>query len=211
MSDTPLFHWDYKQRLWVDRNGRAVNDGLQYHLGRFGPALPPLEDRVGPTIQTTVNLQQPVEEPVARYFATGATRDVDQDKLDFEGFLSPLVIERFARYMHKNRKQSDGRLRDSDNWQKGMPRRTFMASGWRHFMDWWYWHRTGRELRESVEDALCGLLFNVSGYLHEVLLKRSISDGLADASRVPADSASPLVVSPSEVEADHKEECVGQQ
>lgn len=68
-----------------------------------------------------------------RTFDTGATRDTDEGKLDFEGFLSPLALERFAEYMNKHRQQSDGSLRDSDNWQKGIPVKQYMKSMWRHF------------------------------------------------------------------------------
>jgi hypothetical protein len=103
-----------------------------------------------------------------RTFDTGATRDDESNKYDYEGFLSPLVLEAFAAYMHQNRVQVDGSLRDSDNWQKGMPLDCYMKSGFRHFMDWWMEHR-GRASREGLEDALCGLLFNVMGYLHETL------------------------------------------
>lgn len=103
-----------------------------------------------------------------REFATGATRDSDKDKLDFEGFLSPLVLERFAQYMHKHRLQPDGTLRDSDNWQQGIPLDVYMKSGWRHFFDWWKEHR-GLEGRDDVEEAVCALLFNAMGYLHEHL------------------------------------------
>jgi hypothetical protein len=111
-----------------------------------------------------------------RQFASGATRDGEDGKLDYEGFLSPLVLERFARYMHKHRAQGDGKLRDSDNWQKGIPLAAYMKSGWRHFMDWWQIHRGkpwGRPAEnEALEDALCALLFNVQGYLHELLSER---------------------------------------
>jgi len=103
-----------------------------------------------------------------REFDTGATRNTEEGKYDYEGFISPLVIERFAEYMHKHRFQADGKVRESDNWQKGMPLEVFMKSAWRHFMDWWMEHR-GHESREGLEDALCGLLFNLSGYLHETL------------------------------------------
>ena len=34
-----------------------------------------------------------------RNFASGATRDDDKDKYDFEGFFSPIVLESFAAYM----------------------------------------------------------------------------------------------------------------
>jgi hypothetical protein len=110
-------------------------------------------------------------DPVIRTFSTGATRDVDQDKLDFEGFLSPLVLQRYAEYMHANRVQPDGNLRDSDNWQKGIPKDAYMKSGWRHFVEWWSGHRTYTGYG-PLETALCALLFNVMGYLHETLKAR---------------------------------------
>lgn len=106
-----------------------------------------------------------------RQFNTGATRDTDDGKLDYEGFLSPLVVERFAEYMHGHRVQSDGGLRASDNWQKGMPRSSYMKSGWRHFFDWWKEHR-GHRTKDGLENALCALLFNVQGYLHELIKER---------------------------------------
>lgn len=101
-------------------------------------------------------------------FDTGATRDIATDKLDYEGFLSPLVLEAFGTYMHHHRKMLDGSLRDSDNWQKGMPLTVYMKCGWRHFFDWWKEHR-GLPSREGLVFALLGLLFNVQGYLHETL------------------------------------------
>ena len=76
-----------------------------------------------------------------RYFETGATRNTDATSHDFEGFISPLVISRFGEYMHSHRQQADGKLRDSDNWQKGIPQDSYMKSGWRHFLDWWMGHR----------------------------------------------------------------------
>jgi len=103
-----------------------------------------------------------------REFDTGATRDTDEGKYDYEGFLSPLVVERFGQYMTKHRKQADGNVRDSDNWQKGIPLDAYMKSGWRHFIDWWKEHRH-HKTKEGVEEALCALMFNVMGYLHEYL------------------------------------------
>jgi len=115
-----------------------------------------------------------VESKTVRTFETGATRDQDTTKYDYEGFLSPLVLERYAAYMHKNRVQRDGTVRDSDNWQKGIPFDAYMKSGWRHFMEWWRLHRGpapnhGDHYSDLLEDALCAILFNVSGYLHEYL------------------------------------------
>lgn len=103
-----------------------------------------------------------------RQYESGATRDTDTDKLDYEGFLSPLVLEEYARYMHKHRIQADGNLRDSDNWQKGIPKEDYMKSMWRHFMDVFKNHR-GVPADEDIKTALCAVLFNASGYLHEAM------------------------------------------
>lgn len=101
-----------------------------------------------------------------RKFNTGATRNVDDNKFDYEGFLSPIALEEFAKYMHKNRVQADGNIRDSDNWQKGIPLESYMKSMWRHFFDVWKSHR-GIETPEDMITNLSALLFNIQGYLHE--------------------------------------------
>jgi hypothetical protein len=59
-------------------------------------------------------------------------------------------------------------MRDSANWTRGIPLDAYMKSGWRHFMDVWQEHR-GIETKDGLEAALCALIFNASGYLHEVL------------------------------------------
>ena len=112
--------------------------------------------------------EETVEAHRVRKFDTGATRDTDDGKLAYYGFLSPLALRRFAQYMHEHRVQSDGSLRDPDNWQKGIPFDAYMDSGWRHFMDWWLLDR-GYDADSDLETALCALLFNVQGYLHEFL------------------------------------------
>lgn len=103
-----------------------------------------------------------------RTFSTGATRDTDQNKLDYDGFLSPSVIQRFAVYMHGNRIQSDGSLRASDNWKAGIPIDEYMKSMWRHFMEVWSIHQA-QDDEADIETALCALKFNVDGMLHELL------------------------------------------
>ena len=110
-----------------------------------------------------------------REFETGATRDNDDGKFDYEGFLSPIVLKRFAQYMHKHRLQADGQLRASDNWKRGIPFSAYMKSLFRHFMDVWAYHAQGAhsvEDLDALENALCATLFNVQGYLHELLKLR---------------------------------------
>lgn len=99
-----------------------------------------------------------------RYFETGATRDSEAGKLDYEGFLSPRVLRHYAEYMHTNRLQADGKLRDSDNWQKGIPVPAYMKSLFRHFMELWAIYR--EEGRIDVPTA-CAVLFNVMGLIYE--------------------------------------------
>lgn len=107
------------------------------------------------------------EKEKIRTFETGATRDAADDKPDYEGFLSPLVIRMYGEYMNKHRLQPDGQLRDSDNWQKGIPKKEYVKSLLRHVIDLWLFNR-GYKGRDTIEDALCGILFNVMGYMHEL-------------------------------------------
>ena len=106
-----------------------------------------------------------------REFPKGANRNHNEDKLNFSGFMCPLVIERFAEYMHENRVQDDGKIREADNWKKGIPLDSYMDSAWRHFHDIWMEHE-GYKSREGLEKALMGLLFNTMGYTHEILKEK---------------------------------------
>jgi len=105
-----------------------------------------------------------------RQFGSGATRDTAENKLDYDGFLCPAVLQRYAQYMHRHRKQSDGTLRDSDNWQKGIPMECYRKSLWRHFWDVWVHFRSDAlcvPIDPDRQEALCGVLFNTMGLLHE--------------------------------------------
>jgi hypothetical protein len=128
-------------------------------------------------------MRNPIEVPekdsgVLRQFSSGATRDTAAGKHDYDGFLSPLVLEAFGTYMDFNRLLPTGATRDSDNWQKGIPLPVYVKSGWRHFIDWWRHHR-GYTTHEGLVWAICGLLFNANGYLHEYL--KAHPDALRDA------------------------------
>jgi len=112
-----------------------------------------------------------------REFKTGATRNNDDNKLDYEGFLSPLVLKRYAEYMNKHRLQEDGSLRDSDNWQLTYGEDHYaicMKSLTRHFMDIWLHQRgEGEQAQEDLETALCAVLFNTNSYLFKLLKDKS--------------------------------------
>ena len=74
--------------------------------------------------------------------------------------------------MHKHRKQADGSVRASDNWQKGMSLFVYMKSICRHYMDVRLWHRGRKTI--DIEEALCALIFNAKGYLFEILKEKSL-------------------------------------
>jgi hypothetical protein len=107
-----------------------------------------------------------------RQFESGAVRNSDHDSLDYEGFLSPTALHRYAVYMHSHRYQADGTLRASDNWTKGIPQKEYLKSLLRHVMDVWLLFR-GAPAREDKETALCAIIFNAQGLLHEVLKEKS--------------------------------------
>jgi len=110
-----------------------------------------------------------------RKFESGSTRDSDEGKLDYEGFISPIVLKKYAEYMNKHRIQSNGKLRESDNWQKGIPKEQYMKSLLRHVMDLWLEHR-GYKSRDGIEEALCGIIFNSMGYLYELIKYKEVKE-----------------------------------
>lgn len=107
----------------------------------------------------------------SREFETGAIRDTAEGKLDFEGFLSPFALERFAQYMHAARTMPDGSFRDSDNWQLGIPEEQYLKSLLRHVISIWKAYRADPE--NVPEDELCAAFFNIQGLLHERVTRPS--------------------------------------
>jgi hypothetical protein len=109
-----------------------------------------------------------------RQFETGANRDTQDGKLVYEAFFSPIVLRRMAEYMHGHRTQSNGAMRAGDNWQSGLPVATYQDSLVRHLVDAWYaWRVYGwrGQTQRALEDLLCAIVFNASGYLFELLKK----------------------------------------
>lgn len=136
---------------------------------------------------------------VIRQFETGATRNTANGKNDYVGFNNPLVELHFGNYMNEHRIQSDGTLRASDNWQKGIDRDTYLSSLDRHTKDLWALHKGYFAYKETKdngeythylineiidlpnnwkiitkEDALGGIRFNCDGYWLEEIKKGGI-------------------------------------
>ncbi|MCI0559646.1 MAG: hypothetical protein MN733_14225 [Nitrososphaera sp.] len=107
-----------------------------------------------------------------RQFSTGATRDTGSNKPQLSLYISPLVLKRYGQFMLKHQRQSDGTIRAGDNWQKGIPGSVYLDSEIRHVLDFWLWQRGFQEEMVepgNIEDALCAIIFNASGQLHEIL------------------------------------------
>ena len=103
---------------------------------------------------------------MSRTFESGAVRDTLEGKLQYEGYLNPLVLHRFATYMLHHQTLKDGSTRAADNWQKNLPCDVLMDSLLRHVMDVWLYHRGyTAEPVEELEDSLCGILFNTQALL----------------------------------------------
>ena len=115
------------------------------------------------------------EFPKVRTFATGATRDTNAGKPDYTGYCCPLVKKRFGEYMLNHQTQSDGQVREANNWKKGIPYEEYIRSGDRHWTDVLLhldgFHATARE---ELEEALCAMFFHVQGALRALLLEREI-------------------------------------
>jgi len=102
-----------------------------------------------------------------RVFDTGATRNSDTGKVDFDGFLSVAVLRSYGDYMNKNRTLEDGSYRRSDNWKLGINKEQYVKSMYRHFFD--VVDANGSKGTIDAIEPLNALLFNVMGLLHEHL------------------------------------------
>jgi hypothetical protein len=107
-------------------------------------------------------------------FPTGATRSTSEDKVDFEGHINPEVQAIFGQYMHDHRVQRDGRLRASDNWQRGVPIYRYVKSLIRHTFEFWRMWRGNIVINVdnghpfTLREVLCAIRFNVDGLIYEL-------------------------------------------
>lgn len=101
-----------------------------------------------------------------RVFEGGATRQSDEGKLHYKGFLSPRALRKYAEYMESHRVQADGNTRDPDNWKKGIPLDAYEDSFIRHVFEWWELIEVGN--REEAKEITPALFFNIQGWMHEM-------------------------------------------
>lgn len=109
-------------------------------------------------------------------FKTGATKSPSTERWAPARFTSAIVLNRYYEFMHKNRFQKDGTVREPDNWKLGIPSKNYFASLDRHFHEaklMWEFpettHYNDASQKLEWEDTLCAILFNVMGLLFNVL------------------------------------------
>ena len=111
-----------------------------------------------------------------RDFTSGATRDTVEGKLSYVKALSPIVLKRYLQYLSAHREQADGSIRDFDNWKQGIPKEVYLDSLVRHSIDLWLLmqHYSAEDNHGPViiENALCAIMFNSMGLLHEILKEK---------------------------------------
>lgn len=108
-----------------------------------------------------------------RKFSTGATRDTNEGKLDYARALCPLVLQYYVDYLGRHRTMPDGSKRDWDNWKKGLDNKESFSSLMRHthavhlIMDGF--NAYDNHGKVNIKDALCGVIFNATTMLREIL------------------------------------------
>lgn len=110
-----------------------------------------------------------------RQFETGATRDSDDhpDKPNYVKALSPIVLREYVKYLGRHRTMPDGTKRDWDNWKGGLPIDVYMEGLLRHVMAVWLiqhgYKAYDNNGEVTLKDSLNGVVFNTTGFLHEIL------------------------------------------
>jgi hypothetical protein len=182
--------WRHPEKKWSEpisreefeeRAKKSMSVQLHSPSNYRKPAFPiihSVSSTVGET--STHELLVKTDDVQIRHFETGATRNPSTHKINPAKAMSSLVMERYCRYMASRRVQPGGEIRSDDNWKKGIDLDSYMESGQRHNLHWLEIHDgfecTDEDSGEKVdlETACCALLFNVSGYLHEILKAKSV-------------------------------------
>ena len=115
---------------------------------------------------------------------TGGTRSDDEGKIDYV-HCSALVERVHCEYMHGHRTKADGKMREADNWKKGMPWAWYRKSFLGHVQDIKMLMEGNKVFEDGKEvtffDAVFGLKFNIDGLVHTTMkgyiCDRKFTDG----------------------------------
>jgi len=131
-----------------------------------------IDERERDAAFSTYELEVIADSPAkVRRFESGATRDESESKLSYVNALSPIALQRYVEYIGKHRCQVDGNLRNWDNWKAGIPKDVYLDSLGRHFWAVWMiiqgFDVSDNHGPATLQDSLCGIIFNAMGILHE--------------------------------------------
>jgi len=172
---------DSNNSLWV-----VDNDHADYYIQPDGSEGPYFVYDTEAEAQAALDLyleKQPQQCQVTpgvvetmREFKGGATRDTLRGKLSYVKALSPIVLQRYVQYLNVHRLQPDGSMRDFDNWKKGIPKDVYFDGLGRHFLAAWLlaqdFPAEDNHGPVTLEDSLAAVIFNASGWLHELVKER---------------------------------------
>jgi len=103
-----------------------------------------------------------------RQHPKGATRSNDEGKIDY-AHISALADRVWCEYMHEHRIQEDGKLREPDNYKKGMPLKWNIKSFRGHFKDFELLlegHKVTENGKEKdLFESILGMEFNLKGMI----------------------------------------------
>jgi len=120
-----------------------------------------------------------------RQFDSGATRDTNVNKPSYVKALSPITLQYYVDYLSRHRLQSDGNLRDWDNWKNGIPQDVYLDGLGRHFWAVWLlchnFPASDNHGPVTLKDSLCGVIFNAQGMLHELLKNQTLIEFVCPA------------------------------
>lgn len=104
-----------------------------------------------------------------RTFPGGATRDTAEGKPVPWRYGSAVTDKLFGEYMLKHQVQSDGEIRDGDNWKSGFGIAVLDDSLSRHVQDYRLIQEGNSHLarEQDVIEVLCAILFNVQALIKE--------------------------------------------
>jgi hypothetical protein len=180
MSDDPQFLKDIHGDVWTPvEPGKTAgtwtcltNENVVDRIARdLAVAFGPLTPTVWPPLAVKLDGSDPRDDGTMRTYPGGATRDTAENKPVYWRFTSALVEKRYGAYMHAKRIQSDGQLRDGDNWKNGIPIEDYFDSMSRHVNDLKLIREgfPGEATDPDIVTVLCAIRFNVEGMLHETL------------------------------------------
>ena len=103
---------------------------------------------------------------------TGAIRNNDKGKIDYV-HISSIADRCFCEYMHAHMTQADGKIREADNWKKGMPFKWYKKSFLGHIQDVKMLMEGNNVMEDGkaieIFEALMGAKFNMDGMIHTLM------------------------------------------